>query len=396
MRSYVRQPAAEILRAERPKIKSKSLRLTTSKWFEKLSFSSRWNLRDIIRNKARTVTGVIGVIGCMTLLVCGFSIKDTMDNYIKTELNIINNYKYRLNITNEADKKKITELMDRFSKDSSKTIAIEIKKDDKIKVNSILVNDAGEKLQTLNTDWKPMRLPEDGVVITKKLAENEGYKIGDEITWHMMGEKEYYSTKIVGINRNPQNQNITMSRKSYESIGREYVPDSIYLNELPENTFKNTVEGVSSVQSIDAIRDSMDIMLKTMNKMINLLVIFAVLLGVIIIYNMGILSFIEKDYQFATLKVLGFSDWKISRLFIQQNIWITVIAILLGLPAGYAVTDFIFKNAIEENYDFGVFVTISTCTISIFGTFLVSLAVSVWLTKRIGKIDMVKSLKANE
>ena len=392
VRNYVRQPAAEILRVERPKVKSRSLKFTTSGLFKKLSFSSRWNIRDIIRNKARTITGVVGVVGCMILLVCGFGIKDTMNNYLETELTQINNYKYRLNISDEASTKQVDDLLEKYSDRSSKTLGIETKKDGELKVNSIFVTDADDAVRILDPKWKPMEISSDGIYITQKMAELDGYEVGDTVEWHIFGSTDYYKTKIIGLNRDPQNQNITMTREFYESLGFEYVPDAIYLDEptgeLPE--------GVDSEQSIEAIRDGMNMMLDTMMTMVVMLVVFAAILGAIIVYNMGILSFAEKDYQFSTLKVLGFSDKKIGRIFIQQNLWIAMLAILIGLPIGYWVTDFIFKEAIEESYDFGVFVTLHTCLLSTIGTFIVSYAVSKWLTRRVAKIDMVKSLKANE
>ncbi|MDO4870721.1 MAG: FtsX-like permease family protein [Candidatus Saccharibacteria bacterium] len=94
--------------------------------------------------------------------------------------------------------------------------------------------------------------------------------------------------------------------------------------------------------------------------------------------------------------MLGFSDRKIANIFIQQNVWITIMAIIIGLPLGYVVTDFIFKVAIDESYDFAVFATLHTCLISAIETFLTSIVVSLWLTRRVAKIDMVKSLKGNE
>ena len=392
VRSYVRQPAAEILRIERPNIKSRNLHFTTAKIFEKMSFAARWNLRDIIRNKARVATSVAGMIGCMVLLVCGFSIKDTMNNYIETELSVINNYKYRINISEKASPQMIDALTNIFSHSSSKTLPVEIIKNGSHKLNSILINDAGSLRQTLDQNWQITTVAEGGIMITKKLAEIEGFKLGEEVEWKILGEKTIYRTKIVKFSRDPQNQNITMSRKFYESLRRKYLPDAIYTNDKIDEK----PAGASSVQSIDAIRDSMNTMLKTMNSMIVMLVGFAILLGIIIIYNMGVLSFAEKDYQFATLKVLGFSDRKISYMFIQQNVWLTVVAIIIGLPAGYAVTDFIFKHAIEENYDFGVFVTFNTCLISILGVLITTAVVSYWLARRVIKIDMIKSLKANE
>lgn len=71
-----------------------------------------------------------------------------------------------------------------------------------------------------------------------------------------------------------------------------------------------------------------------MKKMIMIIIFFAILFGAIIIYNMGILSFSEKELEFATLKVLDFKNKQIKKIFIKQNIWITFILILIGIPSG--------------------------------------------------------------
>lgn len=76
-----------------------------------------------------------------------------------------------------------------------------------------------------------------------------------------------------------------------------------------------------------------------MKKMIMLIIFFAILFGAIIIYNMGILSFSEKELEFATLKVLGFKNKQIKKIFIKQNIWITFISILIGIPSGLLLKD---------------------------------------------------------
>ena len=140
----------------------------------------------------------------------------------------------------------------------------------------------------------------------------------------------------------------------------------------------------------------MESMLSTMKTMIMIIIVFAILLGAIIIYNMGILSYSEKQYQFSTLKVLGFKDKKIRKIFIEQNIWITIISIIIGLPSGYYLTSWLFKACLDDNFDFGVHINISTYLIALLGTFLVSYIVSYKLSKKVDKIDMVSSLKGNE
>lgn len=105
---------------------------------------------------------------------------------------------------------------------------------------------------------------------------------------------------------------------------------------------------------------------------------------------------VRKEYQFATLKVLGFEDKKIKKIFIKQNNWIAIISIIFGLPMGFYLTDWLFKTAIEEHYDFGASITLKTYIISALGTFVVSYLVSKFLSRKVKNIDMVSSLKGNE
>jgi ABC-type antimicrobial peptide transport system permease subunit len=130
--------------------------------------------------------------------------------------------------------------------------------------------------------------------------------------------------------------------------------------------------------------------------MIVVIIVFAILLGAVIIYNMGILSYNEKEYQFATLKVLGFKDKQIKKIYIKQNNWITIISVILGLPMGYYLTNWIFMEALEDSYDFGAHIEWWTYLIAALTTLVVSYIVSEILAKKVKNIDMVSSLKGNE
>ena len=185
-----------------------------------------------------------------------------------------------------------------------------------------------------------------------------------------------------------------LARKYLESLNIEYKPDTIYTNvDLSNN---KDIQNVEVVQDINALKDSITGMLSMMREMIVIIIVVAVLLGVVIIYNMGILSYSEKQYQFSTLKVLGFKDRKIKNIFIKQNNWISIVSIIIGLPVGYYLTSWLFKACLDAQYDFGVKINIETYIIAAIGTYLVSYIVSKLLAKKISKIDMVMSLKNNE
>ena len=395
-RSILKENPAETLRTKIPSIKGNVLNITKKRFFKRLSFESIWNIRDMLRNKMRTFMGLAGVVGCCTLIVCALGMLDSMNFFVKLQFEDLYNFDYKLNIKENLSYDELQELYNKYGSNTSESLGIEIKDvNGKRESNNILVTDAGNYLRFVDNKNKIKDKPtDDGVYVTYKLASTKGYKIGDEIIWHIYGDSNYYTSKIVGFNKDPQNQNVSMTRAYLESLGIEYKPDSLYTNVDLSNT--KTINNVETIQDINSLKDGMTGMLSMMKTMLVLIIGIAILLGGIIIYNLGILSYTEKQYQFATLKVLGFNDKQIEKIFIKQNNWIAIISIILGLPLGFYLTDFLFKTAIEEHYDFGASITIKTYVLSAIGTFLVSYLVSRFLARKIKKIDMVTSLKGNE
>ncbi len=387
---------SESLRTELPKVKNGSLNITTKAIFKKINFHTKWNIRDIIRNKFRTITGVIGIVGCCTLIVCAFGMLNSINNFVSLQFDELYNFKYKLTIKDNITEKELNELLETYGNNTSETLGIEILDENNTrKTNNIFVTNANNLVRFKDKNDNYIKInSNNGIYITEKLAELNNYKIGDTIKWHVYGNKNYYESKIIGFNKDPQNQNITISKEYLESLNIKYKPDSIYTNKNLKN--KKEINGIELIQDINSLKQSMEKMLSMMKKMIILIIFFAILLGSVIIYNMGILSYSEKQYQFATLKVLGFKDKKIKNIFIEQNIWITIISILIGLPSGYYLTSWLFKACLDEAYDFGVYINTFTYIIATLGTIIVSYVVSIILSKKITKIDMVSSLKGNE
>ncbi len=395
-RKELKKIPAESLRNELPKVKNGSLNLTTKKLFRKMNFSSKWNLRDIIRNKFRTITGVVGIVGCCTLIVCAFGMLNSMNHFIKLQFEDLYDFDYKLTLNENISEKDLKELTDKYGNSTSQTLGIEIKDSNGNRVaNNIFVDDSNNLVRFQNSKDKFININDNtGIYVTSKLAENNNYKLGDIVTWHIYGDSTYYESKIVGFNKDPQNQNITVTRSYLESLNVKYTPDSLYTKSDLKGV--KEIDGVSLIQDKKSLKESMQSMLSMMRKMIILIIFFAILLGAIIIYNMGILSYSEKEYQFATLKVLGFKDKKIKKIFIQQNLWITALSVIIGLPSGYYLTSWLFKACLDDNFDFGVHINITTYIIATVGTFLVSYLVSKFLARKVNKIDMVSSVKGNE
>ena len=393
-RRILKESAVEALRLEIPKVKNTKFDLTTKGIFKKASISTRWNLRDVGRNKGRSLMAIVGITGCTMLMLCAFGMMDTMKSYLSWEFDKISNFEYKLSLSNNYTDEQFTNITEKYGNQTSKSYGIEIKNGDKKETNTLTVNDAPDKLKYTNHNKEYIDLQDDGIYITEKLSEKYDLKVGDEITWHIFGDDNWYTCKIVGLNRDPQNQQLNMTRKYFESLGLTYKADVVYTDENLSDT--KTIDGVDTIQSIATLKQGMESMLETVQMMIVLLIVVSAILGFVIIYNLGILSFTEKQYQFATLKVLGFKDKQIKNIFVKQNLWLTVVGIIFGLPLGFWMLDYIFKSALGDNYDFNAYINLVSYLYATVGSLVVSVVVNKVLSRKVKRIDMVSSLKGNE
>lgn len=97
----------------------------------------------------------------------------------------------------------------------------------------------------------------------------------------------------------------------------------------------------------------------------------------------------------ATLKVLGFKDSKISKLLIGQNLWLSVIGVIIGIPLGWVTLDYLL-TAMASEYEMRLAISGFSYVVSILLNVGVSLAVSLMVSRKNKKIDMVEALKSAE
>lgn len=386
VKKMLRGTAAEALRPYTPK-KMKAIMLEKLKLFNKLSFITRWNLRDIFRHKTRSAMTLLGVVGCMLLLVGGLGMKDSMSGF----MDIIDdtfNYKTRINLTEDIENETAISLTNSYNGDwvsessvsiNGKTIALEIYD---IKNNLMRFVDSDAKITTINSD---------GAYICNRLAKD--YNVGDVISISPYGCDKEYKIKIVGILTSTVTENIVMNKEYANYIGIDYKISSIFTNEDINDIASNSY--ISGKQTKLSIMESYDSFMEVMNLMVLLFVAAAVVLGIVVLYNLGVMSYTERYKELSTLKVVGFDDKKVGKILISQNIWLTILGIIIGLPLGVLVLKVLLITLAKE-YELKLTLGALTYIVSLAVTLGVSLLVSIIIAKKNKKIDMVEALKGRE
>lgn len=166
------------------------------------------------------------------------------------------------------------------------------------------------------------------------------YTSGDHELWVL--------NHVAGVLRSVLTETIIMTAGYAESMGSPYHISSVYTNE-PSEAIEDSVL-IAGKQDKQTIMDTYDSFMDIMNIMVLMFVLGAVILGIVVLYNLGVMSYVERSRELATLKVLGFRDRHIGRLLISQNVWLTALGVVIGLPAGIGTLQ-VLITALATEYE---------------------------------------------
>lgn len=385
-RKYLKENASECLYAEENVKRTAHL----PKICRHLPFSSRWNLRDVERNRLRSFMTLCGILGCTALLFCAFSLYDTFRNL--SDWTYTKQQDYECKITDLPDEEGQKELLLRTDGEYLME-GMAVIQNGKKEIEAGLTVPESTRYIKLADSLDTFTRIDEGIALSKKTADSLGVKKGDSITWKPSGDGEWMESKIEAIIRTPLSQGIVIMRNAFEKSGGTFVPAAI-IGVEPQKGFGG-YEKECSISHQGELTKGIDSMMEGMIMMIALLVLGAVILGGVMLYNLGVLSYLERYREFATMKVLGFGDGKIQNVMIEQNVWLSAVGILLGLPAGYGLLVYMLST-IPDSMDVPIYIRGISWIFSAAGTLALSWLISLAVSRKIPRINMVEALKAKE
>ena len=390
VRNISNEKPADTIRPKTPKVSTSGFVEKLGIW-KRLSFNVRWNWRDAKRNKSRALMTIIGVIGCSALLVCAFGMYDGMNDLKEWEYSDINHYDSKLVVEDNASVSQIDNVAEDVNGDKIMESSIEIESDNAKKSGSLLVVNDTELITPTDYDRNHVEIRDDEVSISQKMADMLGVKVGDKVKWHIMGSDKWVKTKIDKIHADPISQGFIMSSDKLEDLDLNYTTTSVITAEHVDKDY----DGVKVANSMKDMTSSWDEMTESMWLLIYILIFFAALLAIVVLYNLGLLSFTEIEREIATLKVLGFKTSALRKLLLTQNLWFTAIGFILGLPVGYMILDVMWASSGDSFYILPS-ITLSNLLLTAVITFALSIFVNLMFSRKIKRLDMVESLKSGE
>lgn len=397
-RKLLRIKPAEALRPAAPK-KGKKCIFERLPFWKKLSFTSQYNLRDISRAKLRSFMCVIGTAVGMLLMIYAVGCNELLGSMIEINFNRVTVGEYQIKFSEDAKTEDVDDMAEELDGEVVMVNQVEVAKKknapvDEKKKETITVLEGKNLYNILDLNNQIKELTPGTIGISRKLAADLDVKVGDTVYWHLYTKNTWYEAKVGTIYRSLESQGIAYLREDYEKIGAEYIPSFLMTDDkaAKDKTDLDYVTGVNSKSEMQAAYESS---MQIMNMMVGMMAVFSILMIVVVLYNSGVLSFHERVKEFATLKVLGLRSSKIRRILSMQNLWLSIIGIIIGAPLGNVSLNAMI-NTNGENFDYNLMLAPVDYVIAGIFVMIISMLVSFMFSKRIRKLDMVEILKGVE
>lgn len=400
-------------------LKAKQEKETKQTIFEKLpiwdnlSLMSKLSLKNIFRYKTRMLMTVIGIGGCLALMLTGLSLRTSITEMIPTQYGGI--FKVDAQIfykdlsTREELAEGTKEILELDNAEAGMTVNYQTYTSDydnkSISINVVTFT-SDEYLDYIELrDYKTKKIlnvSDDGVIISEKLAKMKNIKVGDYIAIKDQQQNEYV-LKVSNIAENYIEHYIYMNSSYYQKIFETDPRNNMLLlkitgdyDELALAKEINNTNIVSQILYVSIAEKAYEDIMNNLALLVGVFVVFSVLLVFAVLYNLININIRERSKEIATYKVLGFKTSNVISIVKRENIVLMIIGIIFGLIAGTVLSLIVIQTCEVENLNFIKEITLQNYLISIISTAFFTLLFSMIINKYVKNINLTEALKSNE
>ena len=410
---------SDLIRPKTPPAGKRILMERITPLWKRISFLYKVSIRNIFRDKKRFLMMVIGVSGCTALLIAGIGIKTTIARVAEYQFEEISLYDFVTVFSKNMNENRQKDFLEDIGELSDGSAVTENEVMFLHQGEVTLVMDSGSYDVTcsaadpdsfghyidLHSGADPIGFPGEGeAVIVRKINHDYGVNVGDRITVRE-GYREMEVT-VSGVCDNYVYDSIYMSLDTYEKgFGKKAEIKSalVRLDGEPEEsvireaaTLAANYENTAAVSVNLDVRENVSKMMESLNAVVYVVILSAALLAFIVLYNLTNINITERIREIATIKVLGFNQLEVSQYVFRENIFLTAIAALVGIPLGKWLLKFVIDNIVVKMIFFEPRLTNMNIVVAVLLTFLFAGVVNLAMQKRLRSVSMTESLKSVE
>ena len=410
----LRHMPATLMRPKAPKSGSRVLLERFTFVWKRLSFLNKVTARNLFRYKKRMFMTIFGIMGCTALLLCGFTIKNTVSEMIPQQYENI--YKYDLMVVadQEPGDDDCEEMADRIANDKliEQYIFVRIEsmeifnQEGKKEALQVIVVPDGEMLAPYihlkDEDNQVFTLKDGEIFLTKNATRILKVKEGDVLTWQNQDllEAQAPFTMIV---ENYLGNMAYMTVSTYEEMFGEYAANGAlaeFSDECKDQAgYADKLEredGIMSAISTEQMAAEFEPAFGLINMVVYVVLVLAAMLAFVVLFTLSNTNISERERELATIKVLGFYDTEVHSYVNKETIILTGLGIVFGMPAGWLLGRYVMGILEFPSLEFYISLYPVSYVIAAVITVVFAVVVNSITDRTLNKINMIEALKSVE
>lgn len=367
-------------------------------------------LRNILHARGRLLMTVVGVAGCTALLIAAHGIRDSVAGVVGAQFDEVALYDYLAVFREEPD----AEALRRFEAGPGRSLDRwrllyqgNMDLDDGETVRDVILvaveEGALDGLVDVHADGTHVPMPEPGeALICPKLAEVFRLRVGDVFALRAEDGRRLELT-VAGVADNYFYNYVFITPDTLtEQWGALPPQRTLYASAAPGADLHKTAAeildfpGVVTVLVNADIAARLDSMMSSLGYIVLLVIAFSGALAFVVLYNLTNINIIERVREIATVKVLGFYARETAAYVFRENLLLSALGALLGLPLGRVLHRFVMDQIRVDLIYFEPRIAPESYLWSLLFTFAFVAIVDVFMYFRLERIHMAEALKSNE
>jgi putative ABC transport system permease protein len=373
MGSYhaMRLEPAEAMRPPSPEKTQHILIEHFTKFWIHLSFLNKMVMRAIFRNRFRSLVTILATILATSLVYSSLEFLDSINKMVAFSFDKTQHQTFTLTLREPLGMNimRSLEILPSVKQiETQLNIPAKLQHGPFIKRMQIKGLPLNNKLDTpVNEEGQPIHVSKTGIILTKTVAKILHAKIGDTILVRpLIGNRQTVNVKVKNIVTTYLGLSAYANQTWLSNlIGDSWVTNTILFKLFPALNYSNFILGTNNIApmiNLTELSTGKKLFMQTMNQFMTffviLMIIFAGVIAMGSIINTAMISLNERERDVASLRVLGFTNLQVARIFFGESAILNSIGIFLGLFGGIFFAYYMSTAFSTDMYRMPVVITI--------------------------------------
>ena len=403
-RNEMNEKPAELIRPKAPSTGKRIFLERIRVLWKRFGFLTKVMLRNAFRKPARVLMMIVGIGGCTALMIAGFGVEDTIAGVMDYQYGEI--FHYDLTVYYDPETYPTADEASELWSDYAEHSAVIWQGEAELTApggesRSVFLRCANEDMYAGMVSFKtedgaPAVYPGPGeVLLTAGVADALDLSAGDTVT---LTGNDFPDARLTvcSVAENYVQKYVYVCPESIGSPAANTGLAAAGANASEAAAKIRAEEGISYVSCADDEKSVMDKSMSSLSLIIIMVVVCSAALAFITVFNLTNINIMERVREIATVKVLGFRQKETASYVLRENLLLSFLGALAGLPLGKLLHRFLMELIKVEYLRYDIRVLPRSYALGFAATVLFVLLINLLMRSKLDAVNMAESLKSVE